>query len=192
MCDAALNSNVWSSTGANTAGVSEGPGWVETGVGRITGNNGYQCVELVQRYFYFRFGVCPWDWADAKDMCNATLPSTVVITTTPVHGDLIVITPGCDGAGLATGHVAVVDTLNGATVSVVQQNAGTNGYGTFHVSLRNLLPSRGRQPSGPMSGDAVPGLTSCLPRPVKVSWPPLSYWRHLGCSPARDRKRARG
>lgn len=134
MCDAALSSNVWSSTGADTAGVSEGPGWVETGVGRITGDNGYQCTELAMRYFYFRFGICPWNWVDAKDMCSTTLPSTVVISTTPVHGDLMVITPGCDGAGLATGHVAVVDTVNGSTVSVVQENAGTNGTGTFHMT----------------------------------------------------------
>ena len=134
MCDAALNSNVWSSTGADTAGVSEGPGWVETGVGRITGENGYQCVELAQRYFYFRFGICPWVWVDAKDMCTETLPPTVVTSSTPVHGDLMVITPGCDGAGLATGHVAVVDSVSGSLVSVVQENAGKNGTGTFHMS----------------------------------------------------------
>jgi hypothetical protein len=134
MCDAALNSNVWSNTGANTAGASLGPDWVETGMGKIIGKNGYQCTELSQRYFYFRFGICPWSWVAAKDMCTEDLPSTVVLTTTPVHGDLIIIPPGCDGAGLETGHVAVVDRVNGATVDVVQQNAGLNGYGTFHTS----------------------------------------------------------
>jgi len=134
MCDAALNSNVWSDTGASTAGVSQGPGWVETGLGRIIGKNGYQCTELSQRYFYFRFGICPWSWVAAKDMCTEPLPSTIVRTSTPVHGDLIVIPPGCDGAGLETGHVAVVDSVNGSTVYAVQQNSGTNGYGTFHTS----------------------------------------------------------
>jgi hypothetical protein len=132
MCDAALTSNVWSSTGADTANVSQGPGWVETGLGST--KNGYQCTELAMRYFYFRFGVCPWNWVDAKDMCTASLPATVVVTTAPVHGDLIVIAPGCDGAALATGHVAVVDSVSGSTVTAVQQNSGQNGTATFHVS----------------------------------------------------------
>jgi hypothetical protein len=91
MCDAALSSNVWSSTGGNTAGDSEGPGWVETGIGRINGKNGYQCTELAMRYFYFRFGICPWIAVSAKDMCTETLPATVTMTTTPVHGDLIIL-----------------------------------------------------------------------------------------------------
>lgn len=133
MCDAALNSNVWSSTGGNTAGVSEGPGWVETGAGRISGQNGYQCTELAMRYFYFHFGICPWNGVPAKDMCSEALPSTVVIRTTPVHGDLIVLPPGCNGAGQDTGHVAVVDTVNGSTVTVVQENSGAYGTGTLHT-----------------------------------------------------------
>ncbi|HEX7499572.1 MAG TPA: CHAP domain-containing protein, partial [Polyangia bacterium] len=133
MCDAALNSNVWSSTGGDTASVSEGPGWVETGVGRISGKNGYQCTELAMRYFYFRFGICPWIAVPAKDMCSETVPSTVVLTTTPVHGDLVILPPGCNGAGQESGHVAVVNTVSGSSVTVVQQNAGVNGTATFHT-----------------------------------------------------------
>jgi surface antigen len=85
------------------------------------------------RYFYFHFGICPWVGVPAKDMCSETLPATVAITTTPVHGDLIILPPGCNGAGQETGHVAVVDTVSAGSVSVVQQNAGNNGRATFHT-----------------------------------------------------------
>ncbi|HEX3902251.1 MAG TPA: CHAP domain-containing protein [Polyangia bacterium] len=135
MCDAALSANVWSPNGVDTAATSQGAGWIETGTGPINGtDNGYQCTELAERYFYFKFGVCPWLTVDAKDICGTALPAGVTIVQTPVHGDLIVITPGCDGAALDTGHVAVVDSVSGSMVSAVQENSGAFGYGTYDMS----------------------------------------------------------
>jgi hypothetical protein len=136
MCDAALSGNVWSNNGTGTAAMSEGAGWVETQTGIIgaTQTGGYQCTELATRYFYFKFGVCPWISTPAKDMCNGPLPSSITLTTAPVHGDLVVVTPGCDGSDPTTGHVAVVDQVGATTVSAVQEHSGSLGESTFHMS----------------------------------------------------------
>jgi hypothetical protein len=133
MCDAALTGNVWSDNGTATAAMSDGAGWVETETGVVgsSGNGGYQCTELATRYFYFKFGVCPWISSAAKDMCNGPFPAGVAITATPVHGDLAVFPPGCDGADATTGHGAVVDQVTATAVSVVQEHSGTAGTGTY-------------------------------------------------------------
>jgi CHAP domain len=135
MCNAATTSNVWSDDGVHTAGSGSGGNWVET----EGGNNGYQCTELATRYFYFKWDVTrSWSPGYAKDMCSQALPSSVEKTSKGMHGDLLVVVPGCEGADPTDGHVAVVDDVSGSTISVVQQNTTYNGQpvgtGTFDSS----------------------------------------------------------
>jgi hypothetical protein len=134
MCSAAMNSDVWSDNGVDTAGNSGGASWTMT-----EPQNGYQCTELAARYFAFKWSIAPtWIDGDASGMCSQPLPSTITMSATGGHGDLLVVKPGCDGADPTVGHVAVVDSISGATVSVVQQNATYNGVsvgtGTFDAS----------------------------------------------------------
>src|SRR5262249_26692520 len=104
-----------------TRSTTGGNGWVQT-----EGGYGYQCVEWAVRYFYFKWNV-PHGWfvGYAKDMCT-TYPSGVTKTSSPVHGDLAVFTPGACGADATAGHVAAIDSVGASTISVVQENpAGT-------------------------------------------------------------------
>ncbi len=122
------NVNVWSNDGRLTQKVAgTGAGWVQT-----EGGYGYQCTELAVRYTHFLFGTSPhWGIAEAKDMCG-THPTDLTKTSSPVHGDLMVFTANdCVGAA---GHVAVVSSVSGKTVSVVQQNEGSTGKGTYNES----------------------------------------------------------
>lgn len=118
------NFNVWSNNGADTKSSSGGAGWVQT-----EGGYGYQCVEYAVRYAHFKFGVSTsWGIGYAYEMCG-THPSGISTTTTPVHGDLVVFTPGACGVDPTAGHVAVVSTQTSSTVTVVQENvAGTYTY----------------------------------------------------------------
>lgn len=93
---------------------------------------GYQCVELVQRYFATRFGF-PSIWGgvnDAIDMCAAAraFPGRAEVhaegSYQPVHGDLMVIGPT---ASNSYGHVAIVDSVSGSNVNVVEQNSDPSG-----------------------------------------------------------------
>ena len=118
MCTAAETSDVFSDDGVHTASTASGPNWVQTAYG-----NGYQCTELAGRYLNFVWSVSPdWIQGDAKDICTLSLPSALELSTTPMHGDLAVFPPSCDGASSVTGHVAVVDSVNGSSITVVQQN----------------------------------------------------------------------
>ncbi len=124
------NFNVWSNNGADTKSASGGSGWVQT-----EGGYGYQCVEYAVRYAHFKFGTSTaWGIGYAKEMC-ATHPSGISTTSSPIHGDLVVFTPGTCGVDATAGHVAVVDTLASSTVTVVQENvAGQYTYNKSCVS----------------------------------------------------------
>ena len=83
--------------------------------------------ELAHRYLHFRWNVTSWlprgnagTWCDTQP----TAASGVVQTTVPVHGDLIVFSPGACGADAVTGHVAVIDVVDDARaqVTVVEEN----------------------------------------------------------------------
>ncbi len=120
--------NVWSNDGRTTqTHAGTGAGWVQT-----EGGYGYQCTELAVRYTHFLYGTSPhWGIAEAKDMCG-THPSDLTTTSAPIHGDLMVFAANdCVGAA---GHVAVVSSTSGSTVSVVQQNEGSTGKGNYNKS----------------------------------------------------------
>jgi MYXO-CTERM domain-containing protein len=110
------NFDVYSDNGIDTQSTG-GAGWVET-----QELYGYQCTEFALRYFRFKWSVDPEGFVgDAKNYCAAH-PAGVTETTSPIHGDLAVFTPGCGGADPTTGHVAVIDTVATSTILVVQQN----------------------------------------------------------------------
>ena len=86
----------------------------------------YQCAELAVRYFAKHHGVSV-DWgaiSSAKQMCK-THPSSVSTTTSPKGGDLIVLSRGIYG------HVAVVTSSSGSSVSVIEQNADDSGRNSY-------------------------------------------------------------
>jgi hypothetical protein len=117
-CDATTNSSIWSNNGVDTSTTSLGPDWVQT-----QRSGGYQCTELTYRYMRFRWNVS-YRSGNAEEWCDGDLPSNLVKSTTPVHGDLIVFAGGVCGAAESTGHIAVIDTVDNAraTVTIVEEN----------------------------------------------------------------------
>jgi hypothetical protein len=116
-CDTTTGS-IWSNNGVDTATSSQGSDWVRTQQG-----GGYQCTEWAYRYMHFRWNI-DYRHGDAREWCDGMLPSTLVKSTTPAHGDLIVFDGGVCGADATTGHIAVVDTVDTAKakVTIVEEN----------------------------------------------------------------------
>jgi CHAP domain len=114
--------NVYTDNGINTSETDPG-GWFRT-----EGGSGYQCVELAVRYEWAKFKVSGWSIGTAQQMCG-THPSSMVTTTNPVPGDLMVFGPNAcppnSGIGSA-GHVAVVDSVAGGTIHTTQENIAAN------------------------------------------------------------------
>ena len=121
-CPGFENAAIYSNNGVDTSTTSLGADWVRT-----QGSGGYQCTELAHRYLHFRWNVTSWlPRGNAGTWCETqpTAASGVVQTTVPVHGDLIVFSPGACGADAVTGHVAVIDVVDDARaqVTVVEEN----------------------------------------------------------------------
>ena len=120
-CAASMTTAVYSNNGTDTGTTSGGAGWIRT-----QGSGGYQCTELAHRYLYFKWNVASVPNGNAGVWCDAALPSGLVKSTAPVHGDLAVFAPGSCGADATTGHVGVIDVVNADTsLSVVQQNVAS-------------------------------------------------------------------
>jgi hypothetical protein len=117
-CTASMSANIWSNNGVDTSTSSLGDDWVQTQRG-----GGYQCTEWAYRYMHFRWAV-DYRHGDAREWCDGELPSTLVKSTVPVHGDLIVFDGGVCGADATTGHIAVVDTVDAAAekITLVEEN----------------------------------------------------------------------
>ena len=117
-CSGVEDGAIWSNNGIDTAASSQGAGWVKTQY-----SGGYQCTELARRYNMFRWGI-DYQHGNAGEWCDGALPSTLVLATSPAHGDLIVFAPGSCGADATTGHIAIVDTVDtaGGKVTIVEQN----------------------------------------------------------------------
>jgi surface antigen len=120
-CADSTNAAIWSNNGIDTSTASGGAGWVRT-----QGTGGYQCTEWTRRYLLFRWKI-DYQGGNGGEWCDGNLPSTLVKTTTPMHGDLMVFAPGACGAAAVTGHIAVVDTVNtaAATVTMVEENSAS-------------------------------------------------------------------
>jgi surface antigen len=117
-CTDSTSGAIYSNNGVDTATASAGSDWARTQY-----SGGYQCTELANRYLRFKWNVKSVPSGNAGVWCDGTMPSGLVKTATPVHGDLIVFAPGSCGADATTGHVAVVDGVNtNATVTLIEQN----------------------------------------------------------------------
>ncbi len=112
------NFDVWSKNGVDVQSQpGAGPGWQQSEAGY-----GFQCFELASRYMHFKWGVASqWGVLYASQMCNQH-PAGVVVTQNPVHGDLVVFAGGSCGIAAPAGHVAVVESVSGSSVTAVQQN----------------------------------------------------------------------
>jgi hypothetical protein len=117
-CDGVANGDIWSNNGVDTSSTSGGDGWFRTQRG-----GGYQCTELARRYLYFVWDI-NYQHGNAQEWCDGELPPTLALSTTPVHGDLIVFEGGVCGASESTGHIALVDEVdtNEARVTFIEQN----------------------------------------------------------------------
>lgn len=117
---------IYSNNGIDTSATKQGADWVQT-----QRDGGYQCTELIHRYWYFKWHVTWLPRGNAGTWCDTQPPATsgVVQTTIPVHGDAIVFAPGSCGASTTAGHVALIDTVDsaGARVSVIEQNQARRG-----------------------------------------------------------------
>ena len=161
-CDAASGA-IYSNNGVATSSTSGGPDWVRT-----QWAFGYQCTEYAQRYLYFKWNVNAIFNINAAEFCNHPLPSNLVKTTSPVHGDVMVFGSGSCGAG-TIGHVAVVDAVDTATsrVTIVDENnVGRGSYdkscGTCYLHATANLGSAG---TGGTSGNPAQQR-----RPLRVRW----------------------
>jgi MYXO-CTERM domain-containing protein len=117
---------IYSNNGVDTSATKMGSDWVET-----QRSGGYQCTELAHRYWLFRWKVSWLPRGNAGSWCDTqpTAASGVVQSTTPSHGDLMVLAPGSCGADPSTGHVTVVDVVDTASqkLTVVEQNRARRG-----------------------------------------------------------------
>ena len=87
-----------------------------------------QCVELAQRWFNQRGGIRPiWPVAYAMQMCS-NYPAGVTPTSNPGASDLIVFN------WAPYGHVAVITSISGDTVNVLEQNGSPTGFNSYSVS----------------------------------------------------------
>lgn len=120
-CSASNSAAIYSNNGVDTATTAVSSDWKRT---QFSG--GYQCTELLHRYWMFRWNI---DWepnGDAGTWCDRTPPSSsgIVQTTTPVHGDAMVFGPGVCGSG-SVGHVTLIDTVDSANskATFIEQNS---------------------------------------------------------------------
>ena len=157
-CAASENSAVFSNDGVETSLTQQGSDWVRTQY-----SGGYQCTEFAHRYLHFKWKVKWIPNGNAGNWCDTQPPASsgVVQTTTPVHGDIMVLAAGSCGAGTPTGHVNIVDTVDaaGASLVAVEQNqAGRRKYMQscgkcfLHVVANNGTPS----PAATTAGAAAP------------------------------------
>jgi surface antigen len=166
-CAGSMTTAIYSDDGINTSTTKVGPEWVRTQY-----SGGYQCTELAHRYFYFRWDI---DWVprgNAGSWCDTQPPADIGIVQTmePVHGDAMVLAPGSCGASASTGHVTVVDVVNGDSLSVVEQNGARRGTYKkscakcfLHVVANDGTPgSVPTEPTDPMgnAGSAAPPPTT--------------------------------
>lgn len=154
-CASSSNSAIYSNNGVDTATSALSAEWKRTQY-----NGGYQCTELVHRYWLFRWNVTWIPNGDAWTWCDLTPPSSsgIVKTTVPVHGDAIVFARSTCGSDPVYGHVALVDTVDAAAskVTYVEQNGAnrrTNAWSCASCFL-HVVANNGTAGAGGSTGAA--------------------------------------
>jgi MYXO-CTERM domain-containing protein len=142
---------IYSNNGIDTSTTSGGTDWVRT-----QWSGGYQCTEYAQRYLYFKWNVKAIFNVDAQDWCSHALPSNLVKSAAPVHGDVIVFAAGVCGAS-SVGHVAVIDVVDGAASKLTFVDENGIGRGTYDMSCGSCFVHATAN-SGSAGGGGVPGI----------------------------------
>lgn len=137
--------------GASYNGVEAcGPGPVQGGTDVLVrffpgawGEDEWECVELAMRYMYLVYGIHPYDANGSQVVSNYSGNLLTKVpnngASLPAPGDII-----SEGATDTPGHTAIVTEVkvnNGVgTITIMQQNATSDGWGTIAVS-GNMLGS---------------------------------------------------
>jgi hypothetical protein len=106
---------------------------------------GDQCVDVYLDYIQKVLGVQNWasvsGYGNAKDMINTYNPAYFdkLIPANAQQGDVIVYGPTATNSA---GHIAIVDSVNGTSVTVIEQN-GFNPTGVCYVTTRSYANSLG-------------------------------------------------
>jgi surface antigen len=153
-CAASESAAIYSNNGVDTSTTQVSPDWQRT-----QWSGGYQCTELANRYFRFRWGVKWVPNGNAGAWCDTQPPANVgvVQTMAPVHGDLMVLAPGSCGAAQGTGHVTVVDEVNDTKLVVVEQNGARRG--TYNLSCAKCFLHVMANDGVPMPATGLPPAT---------------------------------
>jgi hypothetical protein len=161
-CEGSMTTAIYSNNGVDTATTKVGSDWVRTQY-----SGGYQCTELAHRYLHFVWDVTWIPNGNAGSWCDSVPPASsgLVQTMAPVHGDLMVLAPGSCGASASTGHVTVVDVVDGSgKLSVVEQNRARRGsYMQSCAKCFLHVVSNDGEPGG-MAGSMAPTAGSAAPQ----------------------------
>jgi CHAP domain-containing protein len=137
--------------GASYNGVEAcGPGPLQGGYDHLVrffsgawGEYEWECVELVMRYMYLVYGIHPYGANGSTVVGNYSGSVLTRVSNNgsslPIPGDIV-----SEGAATTNGHTGVVTNVNVAngkgTVTIMEQNATSNGWGSIPVS-GNVLGS---------------------------------------------------
>jgi hypothetical protein len=100
----------------------------------------WECVELVMRYMYLVYGIAPYNAPGGKDVYGNYSGSVLTKVpndgkSLPSPGDILSVGASTSNAYGHTGVVSSVNVANGSgSVTILQQNATANGYGSLAVS----------------------------------------------------------
>jgi hypothetical protein len=167
-CTESTNASIYSNNGVDTATTAASNEWRQT-----QRSGGYQCTELLHRYWLFKWNVTWLPNGNAGNWCDTTPPSGSGIeqTTVPVHGDAIVFAPGVCGASTTYGHVALIDTVDtGAQkVTFIEQNGANRRTSAWtcakcflHVVANAPTPGAGGATSTNVGGSSSAGSATSI------------------------------
>ena len=98
----------------------------------------WQCVELVMRYMYLRWGVTPYYANGYQVVSNYSGSIMTAVTNTgsnlPYVGDVISFNRG-NGYDAVSGHTAIVTSVDvpDSTITIMEQNVSSDGIGTVAI-----------------------------------------------------------
>ena len=88
----------------------------------------YQCVEYVQRYFNYLYGIAPvWPVSFASQMCSS-YPAGMNVVSSPAPGYAVVFNFGYYG------HTAVVTDVGSGVIYVIEENGSPSGTNAYYMS----------------------------------------------------------
>jgi hypothetical protein len=145
-CDAAGNPGSYALGASYDGVVACGPGTAQGGTDveehffqGAWGEYEWECVELVMRYIYLVFGIAPYsangDTVVSNYNGNVLTQVSNNGTSLPSPGDILSWAGTNENPDGHTAIVTAVNVANGSgTITILQQNASADGWGTVSVS----------------------------------------------------------